>query len=158
MLAPTKKSGPIDFKEVGTMARPNSQTFFSVESPAKPLVMFVDDDPMILASVNRQLARKLTSIDFVFCDGGVKALAEAAKRTPDILFSDLRMPVMDGRAFLTEFSKRYPKATRFAITGQLAASELVELETLVEQVFSKPIDCVQLQEIIVSVISRPDEI
>ena len=139
------------------MARPDSQILFSVESSTKPLVMFVDDDPMILASVNRQLARKLTSVDFVFCDGGLKALAEAAKRVPDVLFSDLRMPVMDGLAFLTEFSKRHPKATRFAITGQLAASELVKLETLVEQVFSKPVDCVQLQKIIESVISRPEQ-
>ncbi len=139
------------------MSRHKTQTLLSLETSTKPLVMFVDDDPMILASVNRQLARKMTSIDFVFCDGGAKALAEAAKRPPDVLFSDLRMPVMNGLVFLTEFSKRHPKATRFAITGQLAASELVELEPLVEQVFSKPIDCIQLQEIIISVISRPNE-
>ena len=139
------------------MASTKSQAILSLESSPKPLVMFVDDDPMILASVNRQLARKLTSIDFVFCDGGAKALAEAGKRPPVVLFSDLRMPIMDGLAFLTEFSKRHPKATRFAITGQLASSEIAELETLVEQVFSKPIDCVRLQEIIVSVISRPEQ-
>ena len=140
------------------MASTKSQAILSLESSPKPLVMFVDDDPMILASVNRQLARKLTSIDFLFCDGGAKALAEAAKRVPDVLFSDLRMPIMDGLAFLTEFSKRHPTATRFAITGQLGSSELAELETLVERVFSKPIDCVKLQEIIVSVISRPEQI
>ena len=158
MYVNTKKSGQVDFKEVGTMSRHETQTLLSLEASTKPLVMFVDDDPMILASVNRQLARKLTFVDIVFCDGGANALAEAAKRPPDVLFSDLRMPVMNGLVFLTEFSKRHPKATRFAITGQLAASELVELEPLVEQVFSKPIDCVRLQEIIVSVISRPNEI
>ena len=76
------------------MSRHKTQTLLSLETSTKPLVMFVDDDPMILASVNRQLARKMTSIDFVFCDGGAKALAEAAKRPPDVLFSDLRMPVM----------------------------------------------------------------
>ena len=119
--------------------------------------MFVDDDPMILASVNRQLARKLTSMDFVFCDGGVKALAEAEKRSPDVLFSDLRMPIMDGLVFLSEFSKRHPKATRFAITGQLAPSELVELQALVERIFSKPVDCAQLRETIESVISQRGE-
>ena len=119
--------------------------------------MFVDDDPMILASVHRQLARKSGSIDFVFCDGGAAALSVAAKRTPDILFSDLRMPVMDGIAFLSEFSKRHPAVTRFAMTGQLAAAELVELRPLVEQVFSKPMNCEQLQDVIQSVISRSDQ-
>ncbi len=145
-----------EFSEVKRLSSKTSCGTPRLESQKKPLVMFVDDDPMILASVNRQLARKLTSIDFVFCDGGAKALSTAAIRPPDILFSDLRMPVMDGLAFLREFSKRHPVTTRFAITGQLAAAELVELETLVERVFSKPVDCEHLGEIIKSIISPPD--
>ena len=145
--------------ELSETRHPTKNTSFrtpSLDASTKPLVMFVDDDPMLLASVNRQLARKLGSIDFVFCDGGASALMEAVKRPPDILFSDLRMPVMDGLAFLSEFSKRHPTATRFAMTGQLAAAELVNLNPLVEQVFSKPVDCEQLRNMIESVISRPD--
>ena len=93
----------------------------------------------------------------MFCNGGAEALSAAVKRPPDILFSDLRMPIMNGLAFLSEFSMRHPRATRFAITGQLAPNELVELETLAEQVFSKPIDCGHIQDIITGLMRSPQQ-
>jgi DNA-binding NtrC family response regulator len=122
----------------------------------KPLIMFVDDDPMLLASINRQLARKLTAFDFVLCDRGAKALDEAAKRTPHVLFSDMRMPEMDGLTFLSEFVKRHPSTICFALTGQLAAAELAQMETLVRQILAKPIDFTILRELIESSIPSTD--
>lgn len=122
----------------------------TTETTMKPLVMFVDDDPMILASLHRQLPRKLTSHEFVFCESGFKALAEAAKRTPDLLFSDMRMPGMDGLAFLSEFLKRYPETPCFAMTGHYAATDRVQVEALVQQVLCKPVDCTVIAELIKS--------
>ena len=126
----------------------------TTETAMKPLVMFVDDDPMILASLHRQLPRKLTSHEFVFCESGYKALAEAAKRTPDLLFSDMRMPGMDGLAFLSEFLKRYPNTPCFAMTGHFAATDRVQVESLVQQVLCKPVDCTEIAELIKTATSK----
>ena len=122
----------------------------------KPLVMFVDDDPMILASIHRQLSRKMPAYDFVFCESGAKALAEAAKRSPDVVFSDMRMPGMDGLAFLTEFLKQYPVTICFAMTGQVALTERTQIELLVKQVLNKPVDCARIAELIESAIPEGD--
>ena len=122
----------------------------------KPLVMFVDDDPMILASIRRQLSRTMPAYDFVFCDSGAKALDEAAKRCPDVVFSDMRMPGMDGLAFLTEFLKQHPAAVCFAMTGQVAVTELTQIELLVRQVLNKPVDCTRIAELIESTIPAGD--
>jgi CheY-like chemotaxis protein len=127
-----------------------------LEASMKPLVMFVDDDLMILASLQRQLARKLTAYDFVFCDSGSKALVEAAKRTPDVLFSDIRMPGMDGLALLSEFAKRHTATICFAMTGQFAATERVQIESLVRKVLSKPVDCALIGDLIKSVVPQPE--
>lgn len=114
----------------------------------KPLVMFVDDDPLILACIRRQLARKMTSYDFVFCDGGIEALAQAGTRAPQILFTDMRMPGMDGLTFLREFRQRHPDTNCFALTGQFSATEREQVESLVTQVFYKPVDCTLIGDVI----------
>jgi len=122
----------------------------------KPLVMFVDDDPMILASIHRQLSRKMPAYDFVFCESGAKALVEAAKRSPDVLFSDMRMPGMDGIAFLNEFVKQHPVTICFAMTGQVTLTERAQIELLVKLVLNKPVDCARIAEHIQSAIPVVD--
>ncbi len=124
--------------------------------PIKPLIMFVDDDPLILASIHRQLARRLTDYDFVFCDSGTKALEEAQIRTPNLVFSDMRMPGMDGLAFLTEFLRRHPGIDCFVITGQFAPAERQKIEMLVKKVLFKPIDCSEIGQIVQLMIPRPN--
>lgn len=118
--------------------------------------MFVDDDPMILASIQRQLARKLTAYDFVFCDGGHKALAEADTRRPHVLFTDMRMPGMDGLKLLTEFVNRHPTTICFALSGQFSAMERLQVESLVKLVLCKPVDFTMIVEIIQSVLPPSD--
>ena len=105
---------------------------------SKPLVMFVDDDPMLLASTRRQLMTKMNQCELVFCSGGQEALDKAAERKPAIIFSDVRMPEIDGPELLTRIAELYPETIRFAWTGQTDASQEDRINAVAHKVFTKP--------------------
>jgi response regulator RpfG family c-di-GMP phosphodiesterase len=89
-------------------------------------ILFVDDDPDILASYRRVL-RKQFRIDTA--PGGLEALELVAAEGPyAVIVSDMRMPGMDGTRFLAETHKRAPATVRMMLTGQS------ELDTAVEAV------------------------
>ena len=104
----------------------------------KPVVMFVDDDPMLLASTRRQLMMKISDCELVFCNGGQDALDKAAQSPPAIIFSDVRMPEIDGPELLTRIADLYPEAIRFAWTGQTEESQVEKVNAIAHKVFTKP--------------------
>lgn len=110
----------------------------SGETAAKPLVMFVDDDPMLLASTRRQIAMRLTECELVFCQSGKEALERAAETVPSIVFSDVRMPEMDGPELLQRIAEQYPDTLRYAWTGQVEASQQDRVNSVAHEVFTKP--------------------
>lgn len=119
-------------------------------------IIFVDDDPMLLASTRRQLHRKVANCQMLFVDSAKLAL-EAMKEQPvDIILTDLRMPEMDGAELLTLIAKEYPDTIRLAWTGQSETEKLKKVCSVAHQVFSKPCPTKTLVEIIntVSTICR----
>jgi CheY-like chemotaxis protein len=66
------------------------------------LILCVDDDPIIRNGLARMLQR--AGAEVVTASNGHEAL-ELLRRTgarPDLIFTDLEMPVLDGEAFLRE--------------------------------------------------------
>ena len=114
----------------------------------KSRIMFVDDDPMLLASTRRQLLPKLHDYELVFCSGGRMALEQAAFDPPAIVFSDVRMPEMDGPELLKEFSISYPDTIRFALTGQSHEEQFDRTCSVAHQIFSKPFETEKIRTII----------
>jgi response regulator RpfG family c-di-GMP phosphodiesterase len=78
-------------------------------------ILFVDDDPSLLAAFQRNLRRQFT---FDTATGGAEALA-LLRRQPDyaLLVVDMRMPGMDGIEFLEQARKIVPDAVRMMLTG-----------------------------------------
>lgn len=105
---------------------------------SKPLVMFVDDDPMLLASTRRQLMMKMDNCELVFCNSGQEALDKAAEKPPTIIFSDVRMPEIDGPELLTRIAALYPDTVRYAWTGQTEESQQECVNAIAHKVFTKP--------------------
>ena len=69
-----------------------------VRNPLTP-ILFVDDDPNILAAYKRQLR---TQFPVDTAPGGEQGLEEITHRGPyAVVVSDLRMPGMDGIEFLS---------------------------------------------------------
>ncbi|MDB5970586.1 MAG: hypothetical protein JWQ90_3036 [Hydrocarboniphaga sp.] len=90
----------------------------AVEPPAAPRVrvLCVDDEPNVLAGLALHLRRRY---ELLAATSGAAAL-EALKRDPGIavVLSDMRMPGMDGVAFLRQAREVSPESTRMLLTGQ----------------------------------------
>ena len=111
-------------------------------------ILFVDDDPMVLASTRRQFRKKLDNCELVFCCSASDAIAEISQKVPHVVFSDLRMPGMDGVQFLGKVAATHPAVIRFGWTGQAECEHLNEFFKVTHQVFSKPSPCELLVELI----------
>jgi response regulator RpfG family c-di-GMP phosphodiesterase len=78
-------------------------------------ILFVDDEPNILAVFERLLRKKYV---FETCTSGEAALAVLSSRGPfAVIVSDLRMPGLDGVQFLARARERFPEIVRMLLTG-----------------------------------------
>ncbi|MFZ5589429.1 MAG: HD domain-containing phosphohydrolase [Pseudomonadota bacterium] len=78
-------------------------------------LLFVDDEANILSSLQR-LFRPL-GYRILTAGSGAQGLEVMARETVDLVISDMRMPNMDGAAFLEQVEKKWPNATRILLTG-----------------------------------------
>ncbi|HEX8964685.1 MAG TPA: HD domain-containing phosphohydrolase [Rhodocyclaceae bacterium] len=86
------------------------------DASERPLtLLFVDDDAGIVAAL-RRLFRPLGYRIFT-AQSGAAALDILAAEAVDLVVSDMRMPNMDGAAFLREVRARWPGAVRLLLTG-----------------------------------------
>ncbi len=80
---------------------------------ARTRVLFVDDDQRALTRLQSLTAEKHNEWEMLFCAGAQEALDEmAARGAYDIVVSDLRMPNIDGAAFLSLVQERFPESIR----------------------------------------------
>ena len=114
----------------------------------KPRVLFVDDDPLVLSSIRRQILLKLPDVELVFCESAKRALQLCLEKPPSIVFSDVRMPEMSGPDFLDQIAEFHGNAVRFALTGQSEAEQFEQTFNVAHQVLSKPTDSSTLLKLI----------
>ena len=88
--------------------------------------ILVVDDEARLADV---LAAALEDLGYrtVAVDSARAALMELEQARFDLVLTDLRLPVMDGRALLKEVRKRWPDVPVVVITAFAAVRDAVEL-------------------------------
>jgi response regulator RpfG family c-di-GMP phosphodiesterase len=78
-------------------------------------VLFVDDDPNLLASCERNFRRQFP---LETAAGGEAGLQKIAERGPfAVVVSDRQMPLMDGIRFLSLVKERAPDTVRIMLTG-----------------------------------------
>lgn len=114
----------------------------------KPRVLFVDDDPLVLSSIRRQILLKLPDVELIFCESAKQALQFSMEKPPAIVFSDVRMPEMSGPDFLNRIAGLHLNTVRFALTGQSEAEQLERTFHIAHQVLSKPTDSSKLIKLI----------
>ncbi|MEM6960810.1 MAG: response regulator, partial [Myxococcota bacterium] len=79
-------------------------------------VLCVDDEPNVLEGLELHLRRKY---DLVTATSGAEGLARLEEGPSfAVVVSDMRMPHMNGAAFLTQVRERAPDAVRMLLTGQ----------------------------------------
>jgi response regulator RpfG family c-di-GMP phosphodiesterase len=110
--------------------------------PNKPAekILFVDDDPNILASLLRQMRRHF-SVDTAL--GAQPALELLASQGPyAVVVSDFKMPGMDGVQMLNRFMELAPDTVRILLTGYADAETAIRAvnEGNIFRLLTKPID------------------
>ena len=82
-------------------------------------ILFVDDDPNILAAHQRNFRRKF-NLDVALGAQEALTLIAAAGREPyAVVMADMRMPGMSGTEFLEKVRESSPNTTRMMLTGNI---------------------------------------
>jgi sigma-B regulation protein RsbU (phosphoserine phosphatase) len=90
----------------------------------KARILLVDDDPMLLAGLKRQLRREF---QVVTASGAQEALAAMSDQGPfSVVVSDFRMPGMNGIELLSRVKDLNPDTVRMMLTGSTDLSTAVQ--------------------------------
>jgi CheY-like chemotaxis protein len=120
-----------------------------------PRVLVVDDDPVTVEYYARAL--KVEGFDVLTALDAAGALQEAQRLRPDAAIVDLRMPSMDGLAFLRELADRCGGPIPAAIvTGDYLADDatLTEALALAPRIVFKPLWVEDLVELAKSLLKQ----
>lgn len=103
-------------------------------------ILFVDDDPNVLAGLRRMLYPLRQEWQTAFAPGGREALEVMEREAFDILVTDMRMPVMDGAQLLEEVKSRHPEVVRIILSGQSDKEMVMKSVRTAHQYLTKPCD------------------
>ncbi|MBT9589618.1 MAG: EAL domain-containing protein [Thiobacillus sp.] len=83
--------------------------------PARPRILAVDDEPLILEGLARLLANR--NYDVVVANGGCEALIAIGKQQFDVILLDLGMPDLDGNEVLRFVAERCADTPVIVVSG-----------------------------------------
>jgi len=106
----------------------------------KKRILFVDDEPAILAGLQNLLYKDRKRWEMVFANSGDKALAEMRKQAFDVVVSDMRMPGIDGATLLNVVKDEFPATARIMLSGHAEREAIVRALPALHQLLSKPCD------------------
>lgn len=108
-------------------------------------IIFVDDEENILKSLKRDMS--MAGVEAEYFNSATAALEYLSRHQINIVVSDLKMPGMDGIAFLKEVQRSYPNIYRVLLSG-FGSEDTESIKALqdrtIEQCFFKPWDLNEL--------------
>jgi excisionase family DNA binding protein len=87
-------------------------------------VLVVDDDPVVSKYIGESLAKGEYAVDIV--DSGPRALERLREAEYDLVFTDLKMPGMDGLSLIREARHRAFDLPFVIVTGQSTEASAIE--------------------------------
>jgi putative nucleotidyltransferase with HDIG domain len=106
----------------------------------KASILFVDDEPMLLQGLRRNLRHMRDEWEMLFAESAEEALHSSRIADLDAVVTDMRMPGMGGAAFLQRVVERNPRAVRIVLSGQIDKENAYDLIGVGHQFLSKPCD------------------
>lgn len=122
--------------------------------PPNLRVLFVDDEPHVLAAIARHLRK---SFDLVTACGSADGLNRLAAEGPfHAVVADMQMPGMDGIEFLKYVHANYPDSARIMLTGNADQATLLRAleEAEIARFLSKPCSPESLRDAIIDTIEK----
>lgn len=124
----------------------------------KKRILFVDDQPNVLAALRRMLHGQRDEWEMEFAEGGRAALERLDQSPFDVVVTDMRMPGMDGAQLLTEVMNRHPHTVRIILSGQSDQEGILRSVGPTHQYLSKPCDAETLKSTIARACALRDQI
>ncbi len=87
-------------------------------------ILLVDDEPMVLRALQRQLRNEFVIHIAEGAEAGLKALQEDGPFA--VVVSDMRMPRMSGAQFLDQVRQHWPETVRMMLTGNSDQSTAID--------------------------------
>jgi HD-like signal output (HDOD) protein len=109
-------------------------------------ILFVDDEPNILAGLKRMLRSMRSEMEFFFAENSDQALQCLTGQAIDIVVADMRMAGMDGASLLAVVQKQFPQAVRIMLTGHADDEAVLRTVDVAHRFLTKPIDSATLKE------------
>ncbi len=94
------------------------------ESVRSPRVLVVDDEPVVVNSIRRTLARKSFKVTEAF--SGVEALSRIMTENFDMVLLDMRLPDANGLDLVSDIKRRKPNLRVVIVTGYASIDTAVE--------------------------------
>ncbi len=111
-------------------------------SPGARRILFVDDDELILRSVERVLRRPAAESGWELCfaNDGEAALLEMARAPVEVILCDANMEKMSGATLLRRVQERDPSVVRILLSGHTGLDLLRTALPYAHQFLPKPCD------------------
>jgi DNA-binding NtrC family response regulator len=116
----------------------------------KPRILFVDDEPFVLASLRAAFRKDRERWSLVFATSAVEALEQLGRAACNVVVSDMRMPGMDGEQLLRRVQTEFPAAFRIMLTGQADPAAVARLCPILHAFLAKPCEIAHLRSAIES--------
>lgn len=123
-------------------------------------VVVAEDEPLILNSITKKIEATNKNFHVVStAQDGQSAFEAIQTLSPDILFSDIQMPVMDGLTLIKNVSEKYPKIMIVVISGYNSFKYAqVAMKYGVKEYLLKPVKKTQLSETLLRLSARSQNI
>jgi HD-like signal output (HDOD) protein len=113
---------------------------------SKMRVLFVDDEQCVLDGLKRSMRDMRSEWDMEFADSGDEALKIMDRCPCDAVFTDMRMPVMDGLKLLAKIRDLHPGTMRFVLSGHTDRDVVLRSTNLAHQFLNKPCESERLRQ------------
>lgn len=114
-------------------------------------ILFVDDEPKVLAGLERMLFEFSDEWDMTFVESGQAALDAMAIEPFDVLVTDMRMPGIDGTELLTRVHEQYPSTVRIILSGHTERDAAMRAVPVAHRFLSKPCDSAVIRDAVTRV-------
>jgi CheY-like chemotaxis protein len=123
------------------------------ETDSRRRILFVDDEPFVLAALQTRLRRQLRSWHTVLATSGEAALSEMRAQSFDLVVTDLKMVGMGGVSLLAAARREAPAALRVVLSGH----DSQEATALAHYVLAKPCRAESLGAVLDEAAARIDD-
>lgn len=120
--------------------------------------MFVDDEQLIIKSLERTLIK--ASFETQFVSNGKEALLYLEDNDVDLIISDIRMPELDGCDLLKIVKERHPSVLRVALSGFSDKDLVFKMidDNIAKTYLFKPWDNSELEKDITRILELEEEL